>query len=124
MPARKRRHSTTPQADEVVDPVTQFGRLLRQSNEREQAERDRRAAAKREAADAAKAKAAHAEAVAAARRELDRAIGAVKDARAAHRGVAEADAAWRGAKARLIELETGAPPEWQRASPDADDAPR
>ena len=35
-------------------------------------------------------------------------------ARRAGSGVAAADAAWRHAKAWLIELETGAPPEWAR----------
>jgi hypothetical protein len=120
MPARKRRPSTTtstPTSAGPVDPVTQFGRLLRESNEREQAERERRAAAKRAASDAAAAAAAQAETLATARHDLDRAIAAVKEARATRRGVAEADAAWRQAKARVIELETGAAPEWERPAP-------
>lgn len=37
--------------------------------------------------------------------------------------MAEADAAWRQAKARVIELETGVAPEWADSmpSPDADE---
>jgi hypothetical protein len=120
MPARKRRPTTstsTSTSTEQVDPVTQFGRLLREANEREQAERERRAAAKRAQSDAAAAAAAQAESLATARRDLDRAIAAVKEARVTRRGVAEADAAWRQAKARVIELETGAAPEWERPAP-------
>jgi hypothetical protein len=33
-------------------------------------------------------------------------------ARRTHSGIDAADAAWRQAKARVIELETGAPPSW------------
>ena len=51
-----------------------------------------------------------------ARRTLDRAIATAKSARASGKGVAEADAAWKQAKARVIELETGAPPAWERAA--------
>jgi hypothetical protein len=55
---------------------------------------------------------ARAAALDAARRELEQAIGAARDARRTGSGIDAADAAWRHAKARLIELETGAPPEW------------
>ena len=48
----------------------------------------------------------------AARRELEDAISNAREARRAGSGVAATDAEWRRAKARLIELETGAPPEW------------
>lgn len=87
--------------------------MLREASEREQAERDRQARRRQEAKDAARAEAERAAALVAAQRELDRAIEAVKTARASRRGVAEADAAWRDAKARLIELETGERPAWQ-----------
>ena len=46
------------------------------------------------------------------RRELEYAISCVREARRAGSGVAASDAAWRQAKFRVIELETGAPPEW------------
>jgi hypothetical protein len=94
------------------DPIAQFGRLLRESAERERAEQRRREEAARAAREAEAARRAHERALAEARRELERAIAAVRSARAAGRGQAEADAAWRAAKARVIELETGAPPPW------------
>jgi hypothetical protein len=121
MPARKRRPPAASPSNAPVDPVTQFAQLLRESNEREEAERDRRAAAKREASDAAKAAAARADALAVAKRDLNRAIAGVREARSTRRGVAEADAAWREAKARLIELETGTAPDWDRSGSAADD---
>ena len=77
---------------------------------------DSRLAMKRAAA------AAHAAALEAARRDLEKAIGDARAARRAGTGIPAADAAWREAKALLIELETGAPPEWARqdASEDHD----
>lgn len=86
--------------------------MLRDSAERERAERDRLRLDRQRARDAADAVAAHAVALDAARRELEHAIGAAREARRVGSGVAATDAAWRQAKARLIELETGAPPEW------------
>jgi hypothetical protein len=76
--------------------------MLRESAERERAELERVRLERQQARDAAHAAAAHEAALDAARRE----------ARRTGSGVAAADAAWRHAKARLIELETGAPPEW------------
>lgn len=92
--------------------MSQFGLMLRASAEREQAERERKAAAAREAAERAKAARAHDDALRQARRELERAIERVKAARDRRSGVVDADAAWRAAKARVIELETGAAPDW------------
>ena len=112
VPSRRRPKTPVP---EVVDPVTQFGRMLRESSEREQAAQDAAARRRQEAKDAARAATEHAEALKSARRELERAIAGVKEARRSRRGVAEADAAWSTAKARLIELETGQPPAWQRS---------
>jgi hypothetical protein len=88
--------------------------MLRESAERERVERDRRRIEREQARRAAEASAAHAAALDAARLELEHAIGNAREARRAGSGVAAADAAWRRAKARLIELETGAPPEWAR----------
>jgi hypothetical protein len=95
--------------------------MLRESAEREQAERDRRERARQAARDAEQAAAAHAVALEQARRHLDRAIVAARDARRAGSGVADADRAWRDAKARVIELETGAPPEWANSDSDQPD---
>ena len=88
--------------------------MLRESAERERAERERIQVERQQARDAADVAAAHAAALAAARRELEHAIDNAREARRAGSGVAATDAAWRQAKARLIELETGAPPEWAR----------
>jgi hypothetical protein len=95
--------------------------MLRESAERERVERDRLRVEREEARSAAEAAAAHAAALEAARRELEHAIGKAREARRTGSGVAATDAAWRRAKARLIELETGAPPEWAR--PVASDVP-
>ena len=65
-----------------------------------------------DAVKAAHAAAEHAVALVAARRDLERAIEGVRIARRARSGVDVADAAWRGAKARLIQLETGELPSW------------
>jgi hypothetical protein len=88
--------------------------MLRESADRERVERDRLRGERQQARNAAQASAAHAAALDAARLELEHAIDNVREARRAASGVAATDAAWRRAKARLIELETGAPPEWAR----------
>jgi len=99
-----------------ADPVAQFGQMLRESAERD-AEAARRAEQQRADAKAAqRASEEHAIALRAARRDLDLAIEAVRRALSERRGEAEADAGWRDAKARVIELETGARPEWAAAA--------
>lgn len=94
--------------------------MLRESAERERAEQERKQQRKRDAAAEAKAARARADALLGAQRDLERAIENVKAARARRSGVAEADAAWRAAKAKLIELDTGAAPEWAPAAPATD----
>lgn len=115
MPARKRKSSVQPPVA-PVDPVAQFGRLLleeqKATKERQRRQQLEREEAKRKAAEAdadarrqAAAQAAHAALIADARAELDRAITAAKQARVEHRGIAEADAAYRVARERLNEVE-------------------
>ncbi len=104
MPARKRRKK----AEEHRDPVARFAAALKRSDALEQAERERRKA-ERIAAELA---AQRAEELRLARLDLDAAIAVAKAARRSRRDIAEADAAWRVAKARVIELETGEPPTW------------
>ena len=53
------------------------------------------------------------------RRELERAVESVRHAKQVGRGRAEADDAWKVAKALVIELETGTPPPWAPKVPDA-----
>lgn len=94
--------------------IAQFAAALRESEARERAEQERRRARKTAA-----------EQLAIARAELDRAIAEVRRAQRTRSGIAEADAAWKAAKARVIELETGAAPTWAPAAGDehtADDA--
>ena len=86
--------------------------LLRESAQRDRDAEERLRLERQQARDAAASAAADAAALEAARRTLERAITDAREARRARSGVAEADEAWRLAKARLIELETGASPEW------------
>jgi hypothetical protein len=118
VPSRRR---PKPPKPEPQDPVEQFATLLRESAERERAAQDRHRVERQRARDAADSAAAHAVALDAARHKLEVAIRDAREARRAGSGVAAADEAWRQAKARLIELETGAPPDWARH--DASDAP-
>jgi hypothetical protein len=111
VPSRRRAKTPKPGPE---DPIAQFATLLRTSAERERAEEDRRRRERQEERDAEAAAAAHAAALDTARRELETAIGDARQARRTGTGVAAADEAWRLAKARLIELETGASPDWAR----------
>lgn len=108
MPAR-RRHRKLP---ENPDPIVRFAQAVKRSDEQAQAERKRKKAKRLEAARLAQIAAERAEQVRLAGIELERAIAVAKSARASGKGVAEADLAWRKAKARVIELETGEAPDW------------
>jgi len=122
VPSRRRPKPSKP---EPQDPVEQFATLLRESAERERAAQDRERVERQRARDEANSAAAHAVALDDARRMLEDAIRGARAARRAGSGVAAADEAWRQAKARFIELETGAPPDWARRdasnAPEADD---
>lgn len=116
MPPRKRKKV----AEADRDPVIRFGEAIRRSDEQAAAERKRVKAERLEAERLARLAAEHAEAVRVATIDLERAIAAAKAARASGRGIPEADAAWKRAKARMIELETGESPAWdRRPAPDA-----
>jgi hypothetical protein len=104
MPARKRHRK----AEEHRDPIVRFAEALKRTEAREQKERERQAEEK----EAAKRAAIHAEHLRLAKIELDEAIAKVKLARSDRRGIDEADQIWQIAKAKVIELETGAPPAW------------
>ena len=109
VPSRRRPKSPTLESQ---DPIERFAANLRESAERERAQRDRARLEQQRARDAADAAAERAAALDSARRELEQAIG---DARAAG-GQAQVSPppTQRGARAksRLIELETGEPPDW------------
>ena len=100
--------------------VERFAAAMKDSARRE---REQRKAADERAAVAraeAQQRADHDAALVSARRDLDRAIAGVRSASGA--AVAAAEAAWRAAKARVIELETGAPPAWAKVTATHDDA--
>ncbi|MEN9645247.1 MAG: hypothetical protein RL238_1916 [Actinomycetota bacterium] len=111
------------------DPAELFAAALKESEARDKVQREKDRQAK-DAADRTKAEQrAHADALTAARRELDRAIQAVRDAKRDGRSTVEADARWKAAKAKVIELETGEAPAWAPPPPaevapdDADASP-
>jgi hypothetical protein len=110
-----------PTAASSKDPAELFAAALKESEARDKVQREK----ERQAKDAADRKAAeqraHADSLTAARRELDRAIQAVRDAKRDGRSTVEADARWKAAKARVIELETGEAPAWAPPAPAADD---
>lgn len=99
------------------DPAELFAAALKESEARDKVQREKERQAK-DAADRAKAEQrAHADALTAARRELDRAIQAVRDAKRDGRSTVEADVRWKAAKAKVIELETGEAPAWAPPAP-------
>ena len=125
VPSRKRPKS--PSVAEPPDPIQRFAAALKESEARDRAAHERERAERERAEAAALAAREHAAALDAARADLE---GAIERARAARRngaGVPAADEAWRVAKARVIELETGAPPEWAHGAtgdpPDRVDPP-
>lgn len=73
---------------------------------------ERKQRAEEEARAEERRAAEHAASLAAAQRDLQDAIEGVRVAKRAGKGTVEADTRWRAAKARVIELETGAPPAW------------
>jgi hypothetical protein len=94
------------------DPAELFAAALRESEERDRATRERQRQQQDAAAARAAELAAHADALQRAHHDLERAIQAVRDAKHHGRSTVQADAEWKSAKARVIELETGAPPAW------------
>lgn len=78
-----------------------FAAALRESEARERAQRERE-----------RAEQEHAAALESARRDVERSVEAIRAAKRSGTSSATADAAWRAAKARLIELETGTAPTW------------
>ena len=99
------------------DPAELFAAALKESEARDKVQREKERQAKEAADRKAAEQRAHADALTAARRELDRAIQAVRDAKRDGRSTVDADTRWKAAKARVIELETGAPPSWAPPPP-------
>ena len=85
---------------------------MKDSEKADRAAKARQQQDRTEAALRAEAAAATAAALTAARRDLERAVEAVRAAKQVGKGRADADQAWKVAKALVIELETGTPPAW------------
>lgn len=98
--------------------IERFAAALKDSEKADRAEKVRREQERTDAALRAEQAAAKAAALTNARRDLERAVEAVRAAKQLGRGRAEADQAWKGAKALVIELETGIPPSWAPKLPD------
>lgn len=95
-----------------MDAAERFAAALKESEQREQLARKREREAKAEANLRRVEAAARANELTKARRDLEKAIEAVRAARRAGKGAAAADEVWKSAKARVIELETGDRPGW------------
>ncbi len=98
-----------------------FAAAVKESEARDKVQRDTAREQRDAAAQRAADERAHADALKDARRELDRSIEAVRAAKRDGRSTVEADVRWKAAKARVIELETGARPTWappDEAAPD------
>jgi hypothetical protein len=112
-----------------LSDVERFAMAVRETEERarraKQAAADRKTEALRRKTEAA----AHKVRLETAQAAHHHAVEMVKQATRTGRGVAEADQAWRLAKAELIEVETGQPPTWApkpaepEPEPDAESEP-
>jgi hypothetical protein len=113
MPSRRRPKSTpATQATTQLSDAQRFAQSLRDS---EEADRRAKQAAVDAKIEAERLKAEAQEDAARLKRAQEahqRAVESVKEANRTGRGRAEADAAWRDAKADLVELETGNRPAW------------
>ena len=122
MPSRRRSKSSPAPQSSTPSGASTTGTQLSDAQRfaqslRDSEEADRRA---KKAADEAKAEAERAKAAALeeanrlqrAQEAHQRAVEMVKEAKRTGKGRAEADAAWREAKADLLELETGKRPAW------------
>jgi hypothetical protein len=99
-----------------------FAAALKETEARDEVQREKDRQHREAAAQKAADEQAHATSLAQARRDLDRAIAAVRTAKSNGRSTVEADAVWKAAKARVIELETGVAPAWAPSAP-ADESP-
>ena len=111
-PQSSTQQSGTPTAGSQLSDAQRFAQSLRDS---EEADRRAKKAAAEAKAEAERAKAAALEEANRMQRAQEahrRAVEMVKEAKRTGKGRAEADAAWREAKADLLELETGKRPAW------------
>lgn len=111
-PAPAPRGQSTRPVTDVERDLERFAAALKESEQRDRADRQKAQQAKDDTARRAADAASHADDLRQARRALERAVEAVRTAKQQGRGRPEADEAWKVAKARVIELETGERPSW------------
>ena len=109
---------------QVQRDLERFAAAVKESEKADKAKREKERAAKADSDRQVAAGHAQQRALTDAQRALAHAVEAVRQAKQHGKGRAEADAAWKAAKARVIELETGTAPAWApRVDPTADEAP-
>jgi hypothetical protein len=106
-----------PDAEVSQTALQRFAAALAESEEREKAAKSAERARRDEAARVAAESAAHERNLQQARRDLDRAIAAVKQAKQNGRSTVAADEEWKRAKALVLQLETGVRPKWAPPEP-------
>jgi membrane protein involved in colicin uptake len=119
MPSRRRpKSSPAPQASTQLSDAQRFAQSLRDSEEADRRVKQAAVDAKIEA-ERVKAQAVEdAARLKRAQQAHQHAVDLVKEAKRTGKGRAEADAAWRDAKAELVELETGKRPAWAPRPPE------
>src|SRR4051812_11990832 len=118
MPSRRRpKSSPAPQTTELSD-AQRFAQSLRDSEEADRRAKQAAVDAKNEAERQKVEAQEEAARLKRAQEAHQRAVEQVKEAKRTGKGRAEADAAWRDAKAELVELETGKRPAWAAQPPE------
>ena len=118
MPSRRDRSDTPrPAGAASSDAVERFAAALKESEALDRERRRKEGAERAARAQAAASAAAQEQELRDARRRLERAIEKVRDAKRRGASTVEADREWKDAKARVIELETGAAPSWAPTPP-------
>ena len=107
----------SPDAEVSQTALQRFAAALAESEEREKAAKAAERARRDEEARVAGEAAAHERNLQQARRDLDRAIAAVKQAKQSGRSTVAADEEWKRAKALVLQLETGERPKWAPPEP-------
>ena len=108
---------------QVQRDLERFAAAVKESEKADKAKREKERTAKADNDRQVAAGQAQQRALGDARRALAQAVEAVRQAKQNGKGRAEADAAWKAAKARVIELETGTAPAWApRVDTASDDA--
>ena len=107
----------SPEAEVSQTALQRFAAALAESEEREKAAKAAQRARRQEEARVAAEAAAYERSLQQARRDLDRAIAAVKQAKQNGRSTVTADEEWKRAKALMLQLETGERPKWAPPEP-------